>query len=129
MGTETKKRPRGQTFGGAQFPRIADDKLIEMVVEFGGERVLFDLAVAQLVRVKNGGTLSDKERDHWLHIARDLKLLAPRKCKQRPREKLSAHDPDSFSAAHTDGTDAAMAHLSAWARPGGKMPQPPGRSR
>ncbi len=120
-------KPPGSTFGSGQLPRIADDKLIELVVEFGGERVAFDLAVAQLVRVKNGGVLSTKERDHWLHLARELKLLVPSPPPRRPRHMSGGHDPDPFSAAHTDGTEIASAHLAAWARPGGKMPQPPGR--
>lgn len=113
-------------FGGAQLPRIADDKLVELCL---GTLIDDDDTLGELVeasgRLRAGGILSQEERDKWTHVAGKAGLL-PRKHTRRPREAM-AHDEDRFSTLETSGTEKAETHLTQWARPGGKMPVPPGR--
>lgn len=112
-------------FGGAQLPRIADDKLLELCLGTLPDGSPWNELVEALERLKAGGALTQEERDRWTHMASSAGLL-PRKHTTRPRESM-AHDADRFSTIATGGTARATAHLAAWAKPGGAMPVPPNR--
>jgi len=120
-------RPHNDSFGGGQLSRISDVDLCELCLGTLPEDADFNELVETLGRLKNGGALSKAERDKWIHMGQKAGLLKRYRPMPKGPPKPRMHEPDGFSAVESDGTKWGERHLQAWARPGGKMPEPPRR--